>query len=182
MLCSGSPTCLLQHYYAPEKLTTNPRLENDEKTLCTKGPTMLCYFSTTIASKGHASSLSLFQNKKFILTLVMCLEHMLSMYHWIPFLGGIQRKSAHFCFWFFFFSIPNLWVFFFIPCRTNFISMCHMPKIKGTIFSTSKVYNTYSGLTPLNPFLSKKSYHVWPIFIIWNLKRILIKPNDIKPG
>ena len=42
MLCNGSPMCLLQHFYAPEKPTTNPRLENGEKTLCTRGPTMLC--------------------------------------------------------------------------------------------------------------------------------------------
>ena len=50
MLCSGSPTCLLQHCYAPEKPTTNPRLENGEKVLCTRGPTMLC---TTVEKNGE---------------------------------------------------------------------------------------------------------------------------------
>ena len=32
MLCSGSPTCLLQHCYAPEKPTTNPQPKKGEKT------------------------------------------------------------------------------------------------------------------------------------------------------
>ena len=50
MLCSGSPMCLLQHCYALEKPTTKPRLENSEKMLRTRGPTMLC---TTVEKNGE---------------------------------------------------------------------------------------------------------------------------------